>query len=67
MKEIQAQDNYSQMQLENTMKQSESLAVQLEEVEQKKRKVENKQDTLAWALDEACRSLPDFDIQAEEE
>ena len=55
------------MQLENTMKQSESLAVQLEEVEQKKRKVENKRDTLAWVLDEVCRSLLDFDMQAEEE
>ena len=31
MKEIQECDSYSQMQLENTMKQSEGLAAQLEE------------------------------------
>ena len=49
------------------MKQSESLAAQLEEVEQKKREAESKQATLARVLDEACRSLPDFDMQAEEE
>ena len=67
MKDIQERDNYSQMQLENTMKQRESLAVQLEEAEQKKREVESKQATLARVLDEACRSLPDFDMQAEEE
>ena len=49
------------------MKRSESLAVQLEEVEQRKSDAERKQVTLAWILDEACWSLPDFDIQAEEE
>ena len=49
------------------MKQSESLAAQLEEVEQKKREAESKQAALARVLDEACRSLPDFDMQAEEE
>ena len=55
------------MQLENTMKQSEILEAQLKEAEQKKRETENKQDTLARVLDEACRSLHDFDMQAEEE
>ena len=39
----------------------------MEEAEQKKREVESKWDTLARVLDEACRSLLDFDIQAEEE
>ena len=39
----------------------------MKEAEQKKREEENKQATLAWVLDEACRSLPDFDTQAEEE
>ena len=55
------------MQLEKTTKQSESLAAQLKEAEQKKREAESKQNALARALDEACRSLPDFDMQAEEE
>ena len=67
MKEIQARDHYSQMQLENTTKQSESLAAQLEEVEQKKKEAESKQATLAQVLDEVCQSLPDFDMQAKEE
>ena len=49
------------------MKQSESLAMQLEEAEQKKREAESKQAALARVLDEVCRSLPDFDMQAEEE
>ena len=44
------------------MNQSESLEVQLKEAEQKKREAENKQATLARVLDEACRSLPNFDI-----
>ena len=54
MKEIQARGHYSQMQLENTTKQSASLAAQLEEAEQKKREAESKQATLARVLDEAC-------------
>ena len=49
------------------MKQSESLEAQLKEAEQRKSNAERKQVTLARVLDEACRSLPDFDIQAEEE
>ena len=39
----------------------------MKEAEQKKRETENKQAALARVLDEACRSLPDFDMQAEEE
>jgi len=67
MKEIRERDSYTHMQLENTTKQSESLEAQLKEAEQKKREIENKQATLARMLDEACRSLPNFDMQAEEE
>ena len=67
MKEIQARELYSQMQLENTMKQNASLTAQFEEAEQRKRDVECKQDTLVRVLDEPCRNIPDFDIQAEEE
>ena len=66
MKEIQARDHYSQIQLENTMNQSERLAAQFDEAEQRKKDAEHKQATLVRVLDEACRSLPDFDIQAEE-
>ena len=65
--EIRERDSYSHRQLEKSMKQSESLATQLEEAEQKKREAKSKQAALTWVLDEACRSLPDFDIQAEEE
>ena len=49
------------------MKRSESFEAQLKEAEQRKSDAERKQVTLAWVLDEACWSLPDFDIQAEEE
>ena len=55
------------MQLENSMNQSERFAAQLEEAEQKMKEVESKQDELAWVVDEACRNLPNFDMQAEEE
>ena len=41
--------------------------MQLKEAEQKKRETKNKQATLAQVLDEACRSLPNFDMQAKEE
>ena len=34
---------------------------------QRKKEAEHKRDTLVWVLDEACWSLPDFDIQDEEE
>ena len=46
MKEIQARDHYSQMQLENTMKQNASLAAQFEEAKQRKRDAECKQAIL---------------------
>ena len=62
MKEIQARDDYSHMQLENATKQSESLAAQLKEADQRKKEIESKQATLAWVVDEGCRSLLDFDI-----
>ena len=39
----------------------------MKEAEQNKRETKNKQATLARVLDKACRSLPDFNIQAEEE
>ena len=39
----------------------------MKEAEKRKRDVEHKQVTLAQVLDEACQSLPDFDIQSEEE
>ena len=42
MKEIQAWDNYSQIQLENTMKWSESFEAQLKEAEQRKSDAERK-------------------------
>ena len=67
MMEIREQDSYSHMQLENATKQSENLAAQLEEAEQKKSEAESKWATLVRVLDEACRSLPDFDIKSEEE
>ena len=41
--------------------------MQFDEVKQRKRDAERKQITLARVLDEACRRLPDFDMQAEEE
>ena len=43
------------------------LAAQLEEAEQRKSDAERKQVTLARVLEEACQSLPEFDIQAKEE
>ena len=66
-KEIQARDHYSQIQLDDTMKQNDSLAAQLEAAEQRKRDTERKRITLVRVLDEACRSLPDFDVQLVEE
>ena len=66
-KEIHARDHYSQIQLEDTMKQSQNLAARLEEVVQRKKEAEHKRATLARALDEACQSLPNFDSQDEEE
>ena len=39
----------------------------MKEEDQRKREAESKQATLAQVLDEVCRSLPDFDMQAKEE
>ena len=66
-KEIQARDHYSQIQLDDIRKQNDSLAAQLEAVEQRKRDAERKRITLVRVFDEACRSLPDFDVQLVEE
>ena len=66
-KEIQAHDKFSQFQLDNTRKQKEDLAAQLEAAEQRKRDTEHKRIVLVQVLDEACRSLPDFDVQLVEE
>ena len=56
----------SQIQLEDTLKQNKIFAARLEEVAQQKKDVEDKTTTLMRALDEACRSLSDSDIQGEE-
>ena len=66
-KEIQAWDHYSQIQLENARKHSDSIVAQLEEAKQRKSDAEHKQVTLARVLEEACRILPDFNIQNEED
>ena len=66
-KEIHARDQLSQLQLEDTIKQNKTFATRLEEVAQQKKEAEHKTTTLMRALDEACRSLSDSDIQGEEE
>ena len=67
MKEIHARDQYSQMQLEDSISQQQGFTAQLEAAEQRKRDAERKRITLVRVLDEACRSLPDFDVQLVEE
>ena len=67
MKEIQARDQYSQLQLENVISQQRGFAAQLEAAELRKRDAERKRITLVRILDETCRSLPDFDVQLVEE
>ena len=66
-KEIHACDQLSQLQLEDTIKQNKTLAARLEVVAQQKKEDEHKTTTLMRALDEACRSLSESDIQGEEE
>ena len=66
-KDIQARDKFSQLQLDDTRKQKEDLAAQMEAAEQRKKDTERKRITLVRVLDEACRSLPDFDMQQLEE
>ena len=67
MKEIQARDQYSQTQLENAISQQQGFATQLEAAEQRKRDAEHKWITLVRVLDEACQSLPNFDVHLVEE
>ena len=66
-KEIHARDQLSQIQLEDTLKQNKIFIARLEEVAQQKKDAEDKTTTLMRALDEACRSLSNSDIQGEEE
>ena len=66
-KEIHARDQLSQIQLDDIIKQNRIITAQLEEVAQKKIDAEHKTATLLQALDEACRSLSDFDLQGAEE
>ena len=54
MKEIQARDNYSHAQLQKATEQSEHLAAQLQEADQRKNAAESKQATLARVVDEVC-------------
>ena len=66
-KEIHARDQLSQIQLDDIIKQNQIVAAQLKEVAQKKIDAEHKTTTLMQALDKACRSLSDFDLQGVEE
>ena len=53
--------------MEDTRKQNDSIAAQLEAANQRKRDAERKWITLVRVLDEACCSLRDFDVQLVEE
>ena len=53
--------------MDDIRKQNDSLAAQLEAAEQRKKDAERKRITLVRVLDEACLSLPHFDIQLVEE
>ena len=66
-KEIHARTEVSQIQLEDTIKQNKTFAARLEEIAQQKKEAEQTTTTLMQALDEACRSLSDSDIQGAEE
>ena len=55
------------MQLENAISQQQGFTALLEAAEQRKRDAERKWITLVQVLDEACRSLPDFDVQLVED
>ena len=66
-KEIHARDQLSQLQLEDTIKQNKTFAARLEEIAQQKKEAAHATTTLMRALDEACRSLSDFDTQGAEE
>ena len=66
-KEIHTRTQLSQIQLEDTIKQNKTFAARLEEIAQQKKEAEHTTTTLMRALDEACRSLSNSDIQGVEE
>ena len=66
-KEIHTRTQLSQTQLEDTIKQNKTFAARLEELAQQKKEAEHTITTLMQALDEACQSLSDSDIQGAEE
>ena len=66
-KEIHARNQLSQIQLEDTIKQNKTFAARLEEIAQQKKAAEHTTTMLMQALDEACRSLSDSDIQGAKE
>ena len=66
-KEIHTRTQVSQVQLEDTIKQNKTFAARLEEIAQQKKEAEHTTTTLMRALDEACQSLSDFDMQGAEE
>ena len=66
-KEIHTRTQVSQIQLEESIKQNKTFAARLEEIAQQKKEAEQTTTTLMQALDEACRSLSDSDIQETEE
>ena len=66
-KEIHARTHSSQAQLEDTIKQNKTFVVRLDEITQQKKEAEHTTTTLLRALNEACRSLSDSDIQETEE
>ena len=66
-KEIHTRAEVSQVQLEESIKQNKTSAACLQEIEQQKKEAEQTTTTLLQALDEACRSLSDSDIQETEE
>ena len=57
----------SQVQLDDTIKQNKTFTARLEEIAQQKKQAEQTITTLMRALDEACWSLSDSDIQGAEE
>ena len=66
-KEIHTRAQVSQIQLGESIKQNKTSAARLQEIEQQKKEAEQTTTTLLQALDEACRSLSDSDIQETEE
>ena len=66
-KDIHARTQVSQIQFEDTIKKNKTFVARLEEIAQQKKEAEQTTTTLMQALDEACRSLSDSDIQGAEE